>query len=131
MGTWRYIWNKLKSKLGELQQAKTKKEDADRTCEARWTDGQALYNAGKHPEALARFKENIACAPGNKQRETYVKQLEDTLKKQAAAKQACLALRQEGDAFAQQKKYADAITKYRESLKCQPDPKLAGLYQTA
>jgi tetratricopeptide (TPR) repeat protein len=117
-------WNKLKWKLGELQQAKAKKEDTDRKCEAKWTEGQALYNAGKHADALAKFKENMACAPGNKQREAYVKQLDDSVKKQAAAKQACLALRQQGDAFAQQKKYGDAITKYRESLKCQPDPKL-------
>lgn len=119
-------WNKLKWKLGELQQAKAKKEDAARKCEAKWTEGQALYNAGRHADALAKFRENIACAPGNKQRESYVKQLDDSLKKQAAAKQACLALRQQGDSLAQQKKYADAITKYRESLKCQPDPKLEG-----
>ncbi len=116
--------NKLKWKLGELQQAQAKKAEADRTCEAKWTEGQVLYSAGKHPDALVKLKENIACAPGNKQRETYVKQLDDSLRKQAAAKQACLALRQQGDEFARQKKYGDAVTKYRESLKCQPDAKL-------
>ena len=66
----------------------------------------------------------IACAPGNKDRESYMRQLEDSIKKQAAAKQACLAVRQQGDAFVGQKKYADAAAKYRESLRCNPDPKL-------
>jgi|GEM_PF-1900542 len=117
-------WNKLKWKLGELQRANAKKQDDQRKCEAKWTEGQALYNAGKHSEALAKFRENIVCAPGNAQREAYVRQLDDSLKKQAAAKQACLAVRQQGDAFVQQKQYAAAVTKYRESLKCQPDPKL-------
>lgn len=117
-------WNKLKWKLGELQRANAKKEEDQKRCEAKWTEGQALYNAGKHPEALAKFKENVACAPGNGQREAYIRQLDDSLKKQAAAKQACLAVRQQGDGFVQQKKYAEAITKYRESLRCNPDPKL-------
>ncbi|NLT22498.1 MAG: hypothetical protein GXX82_05580, partial [Syntrophorhabdus sp.] len=101
-----------------------KKKESMARCEAKWTEGQALYNAGKHSEALAKFKENVACAPGNAQRETYVRQLEDALRKQAAAKQACLAVRQQGDALVQQKRYADAIAKYRESLKCNPDAQL-------
>ncbi len=117
-------WNRLKWKLGELQRANAKKEEDQRRCEAKWTEGQVLYNAGKHAEALAKFKENVACAPGNSQRVAYVRQLEESLKKQAAAKQACLAVRQQGDAFVQQKRYADAIAKYRESLRCNPDAQL-------
>ncbi len=101
-----------------------KKKEDQRRCEAKWTEGQALYNAGKHAEALAKFKENVACAPGNSQREAYIRQLEESLKKQAAAKQACLAVRQQGDVLVQQKRYPDAITKYRESLSCNPDAKL-------
>ena len=119
-------WNKLKWKLGELQRTKAKQQDAARKCEARWTEGRALYDAGRHAEALAKFRENIACAPGNREREAYVRQLDDTIKKQAAAKQACLAIRQQGDALAAQKNYGSAVSKYRESLKCQPDPKLEG-----
>ncbi len=101
-----------------------KKQDDQRKCEAKWTEGQVLYNGGKHPEALAKFKENVACAPGNTQREAYIRQLDDSIRKQVAAKQACIAVRQQGDVFVQQKKYAEAVAKYRESLKCQPDPKL-------
>ncbi|MEN6615957.1 MAG: hypothetical protein ABFD12_05330, partial [Syntrophorhabdus sp.] len=116
--------NKLKAKLSELDRQMIQKQQAANTCEAKWTQGQSLYNAGKHADALVLFKENVACAPGKTDRESYVRQLEDTLKKQAAAKQACVALRQTGDQLVQQKKYPDAIGKFRESLKCQPDPKL-------
>lgn len=117
-------WNKLKWKLGELQRAKTQKQQAALACEARWTDGKALYDAGKFTDALGRFKENLACAPGNVERQTYVRQLEDSLRKKEAAKQACAALRQQGDALVQQKRYPEAIARYRESLRCYPDPKL-------
>ncbi|MHB8111689.1 MAG: hypothetical protein ACYDHW_16825, partial [Syntrophorhabdaceae bacterium] len=116
--------NKLKGKLGDLRSANAKKLQASRACEAKWTEGQALYKSGKYTDALTRFKENVACAPGNKERENYIRGLEDSVKEQAAAKQACLTLRQQGDQSVQQKKYAEAVGKYRESLKCQPDPKL-------
>lgn len=117
-------WNKLKWKLGELQRTKSQQHQAAQACEAKWSDGKSLFDAGKHAEALARFKENLACAPGNKERETYVRKLEDSMKTQTAAKQACLAMRQQGDAFVGQKKYSDAVAKYRESLRCNPDTKL-------
>lgn len=119
-------WNKLKWKLGELK----RKQQSAQVCEAKWADGKALFNAGKHAEALGKFRENIVCAPGNREREGYVRQLEDSLHKQAAAKQACLSLRQQGDALVQQKKYADAVAKYRESLRCQPDQKLEDYIRT-
>lgn len=119
-------WNKLKWKLGELK----RKQQSAQACEAKWTDGKVLFNAGKHAEALGKFRENIACAPGNREREGYVKQLEDSLHKQAAAKQACLSVRQQGDSLVQQKKYADAIARYRESLRCQPDQKLEEYVRT-
>lgn len=119
-------WNKLKWKLGELK----RRQQSAQACEAKWTDGKALFHAGKHAEALGKFRENIACAPGNRERESYVKQLENSLHKQASAKQACLAIRQQGDALVQQKKYADAISRYRESLRCLPDPKLEDYIRT-
>ncbi|SEM71928.1 hypothetical protein SAMN04489760_13826 [Syntrophus gentianae] len=117
-------WNKLKWKLGELQRTKAQKQEAAQKCEAKWAEGKALYDAGKHAEAAAKFKENIACAPGNREREAYVQKLVDTLNKQAAAKQACLELRRQGDAFVSRKQYPEAVAKYRETLRCQPDPKL-------
>jgi len=113
-----------RTQFTELASAMEKKQEDQRRCEAKWAEGQALYNAGKHPEALAKFKENVACAPGNAQREGYIRQLDEALRKQAAAKQACLAVRQQGDALVQQKRYADAIARYRESLKCNPDAQL-------
>jgi len=117
-------WNKLKWKLGELQRTKAQQQEAVRKCEAKWVEGTALYNAGKHAEAAAKFRENIACAPGNREREAYVQKLVDTLNRQAAAKQACLELRRQGDAFVARKQYPEAVGKYRESLRCQPDAKL-------
>jgi tetratricopeptide (TPR) repeat protein len=117
-------WNKLKWKLGELQRVKSQQQDAARRCEAKWADGQALYNAGKQAEALGKFRENIACAPGNREREAYVRKLVDALNKQAAAKQACAELRRQGDALVTRKQYAEGIARYRESLRCQPDEKL-------
>jgi tetratricopeptide (TPR) repeat protein len=117
-------WNKLKWKLGELQRIKGQQQQAAQVCEAKWTDGKALYDSGRHAEALVRFKENVACAPGNRERESYIRQLEESLKGREAAKQACTAIRQQGDALVQQKKLPEAVAKYRESLKCYPDPKL-------
>jgi tetratricopeptide (TPR) repeat protein len=117
-------WNKLKWKLAELQRTRAQQQEAARKCEAKWVEGTALYDAGKHAEAAAKFRENIACAPGNREREAYVQKLVDTLNRQAAAKQACLELRRQGDAFAARKQYSEAVGKYRESLRCQPDPKL-------
>jgi tetratricopeptide (TPR) repeat protein len=117
-------WNKLKWKLGELQRVKSQQQQAALACEAKWGEGKAFYDSGRFSDALSRFRENLACAPGNREREAYIRQLEDSLQKKEAAKQACIALRQMGDSLAQQKKYPEAIAKYRESLRCQPDPKL-------
>jgi tetratricopeptide (TPR) repeat protein len=117
-------WNKLKWKLGELQRIKGQQQQAAQACEAKWTDGKALYDSGRHSEALVRFKENVACAPGNRERENYVRQLEGSLKARDAARQACVTVRQQGDALVQQKNYSEAVSKYRESLRCQPDPQL-------
>ncbi len=113
-----------KNLLQEIDKTRIRQQEALRTCEAKWTEGKALYDAGRHAEALVKFRENIACAPGSKDREAYLRKLDDSLKKQAAAKQQCLAARQQGDGLVQQKRYGDAIARYRESLRCQPDPKL-------
>jgi tetratricopeptide (TPR) repeat protein len=117
-------WNRLKWKLGELQRANAKKEDDQRKCEAKWPRARRCTMRGNMRRRWRSSRRNVACAPGNAQREAYIRQLEETLRKQAAAKQACLAVRQQGDALVQQKRYADAIAKYRESLKCNPDAQL-------
>lgn len=117
-------WNKLKWKLGELRRAKAQKQETALKCEAKWTEGTALYHAGKHAEAVGRFKENLACAPGNHEREAYVQKLVDALKRQAAAKQACAELRRQGDTLVARKQYAEAVSRYRESLLCNPDSQL-------
>jgi hypothetical protein len=117
-------WNKLKWKLGEMQRIKSQQQQVALACEAKWGDGKALYDSGKPADALARFKENLACAPGNRERETYVRQLEESLRAREAAKQACAAVRQQGDTLVQQKRFQEAVVKYRESLRCHPDPKL-------
>jgi tetratricopeptide (TPR) repeat protein len=117
-------WNKLKWKLGELRRAKAQKQDAALKCEAKWTEGTSLYNSGRQSEALGRFRENIACAPGNREREDYVRRLLEALNKKAAEKRACLDLRRQGDALVTGKQYAEAVSRYRESLRCNPDAQL-------
>jgi tetratricopeptide (TPR) repeat protein len=117
-------WNKLKWKLGELRRIQAQQQDAARKCEAKWTEGKALHDAGKSAEALAKFRENVSCAPGNRERQAYIQKLADALNRQAAAKQACLEMRRRGDSFVARKQYAEAVAAYRESLRCQPDPNL-------
>ena len=99
-------------------------------CEAKWTEGTTLYNAKRYNEALIKFKENLACAPNNPQRQQYVAQLENTIRQQEDAKRACLALRQQGEQLVQQKRLNEAIPKYREYLKCNPDRQIEDYIKT-
>ena len=99
-------------------------------CEVKWTEGKALYDAKKMPEALAKFKENLVCAPGRPERQAYVGQLEQAIKAQQAQQAAAKRLRDEGAALQAQNKLPEALAKYRESLKLLPDPALAQHLQT-
>jgi len=122
------LGNKLKRKLEELQRARAHKQEADRKCEAKWSDGKALLGAGRHAEAIAKLRENLACAPGNRDREGYVEILADTLNRQEEAQaRAAKAqrLRNEGEMLQNQGRYAAAIGRYKESVKLWPDPSLS------
>ena len=48
----------------------------------------------------------------------------DYVQKMETAKASAKKLRDEGEAFQNQKQYEEAINKYRASLKLWPDPKL-------
>ncbi|HMK42844.1 MAG TPA: hypothetical protein VK445_01765, partial [Dissulfurispiraceae bacterium] len=50
-------WNKLKWKLGELQRTKSQQQQKAQACEAKWTEGRALFDSGRHSEALMKLKE--------------------------------------------------------------------------
>ncbi|MCX8026665.1 MAG: hypothetical protein N3A62_02255, partial [Thermodesulfovibrionales bacterium] len=108
----------------ELQKRITQIENNLMQCEAKWTEGTALYNAKKYNEALVKFRENLTCNPNNQDRRNYVAQLENNLKQQEAQKQACMNIRKQGDSLVQQKRLKEAVVQYREHLKCNPDRQL-------
>jgi len=88
--------------------------------------GDALIREKRYADAIAKYRESLRCNP-DAQLEAYIRQLEGEVKKEADAKaNAARAnqLRSEGAQLQNQKRYPEAIAKYRESLRYVPDKAL-------
>ena len=88
--------------------------------------GDTFVQQKRYAEAAAKYRESLKCQPDPKL-EAYIRQLEGEMKKQSDA-QANAArakqLRAEGAQLQNQKRYAEAVAKYRESLRYIPDKAL-------
>jgi tetratricopeptide (TPR) repeat protein len=100
----------------KLAEQKQRRELADRL----WNEGIGLYNEQRSMEALGKFKESLRhyAAPD---RQKYVQDLEAKLNRNRVMAQQ---LRTEGEALQNQNRLEDAVGKYKESLKYQPDLRL-------
>ncbi|MFO1200432.1 MAG: hypothetical protein U1E86_26045 [Burkholderiaceae bacterium] len=85
-----------------------------------WSEGKALFDAGRAGEALAKFRESVGVwpEPANVQ---YVSQLDASI---AANRTRAQQLRAEGEALQNQSRLPEAVAKYRESLALLPDAAL-------
>ena len=90
------------------------------------SEGMELEKQKKYPEAIAKYRESLRILPDVKL-EQHIAKLEAEIKKQQTAQANSLQakkLRDEGEQLQNQKQYAAAVAKYRESLKLLPDPAL-------
>jgi hypothetical protein len=111
------VLNKLKWKLGELK----RQQQAVQAGESRWAEGKALFDAGKHNEALGKFKESLKYRQ-TEERQKYVQDLEAGLARDRAKKETAERLWGEGKALFDQKRFADALGRFKESLKYHQTP---------
>ncbi len=116
LGEYRY---KLNWMLSEIQ----RKKQQQAQCEAKWAEGVDLYNAKKYNEALVKFKENLACNPGNQERQRYVAELERRLADYKRKKNTADRLWDECVSLTKQGRNQDALDKCRESLAYWSDDK--------
>ncbi len=86
-------------------------------------EGEALQKQGRISEAAAKMKESLRYVP-DPALEAHVKTLEARLAEDKAKIDAAKKLRAEGEMLQGQGKTAEAVAKYRESLKSVPDAKL-------
>ncbi len=86
-------------------------------------EGAALQSQGKTAEAAAKYRESLKYVPDAKL-EAHIKTLEAKLAGETAKIETAKKLRAEGEALQSQGKTAEAVAKYRESLKYVPDAKL-------
>ena len=87
------------------------------------TEGEALQSQGKTAEAVAKYRESLKYVP-DARLEEHIKVLEAKLAGETAKIETAKRLRAEGEALQSQGKTAEAVAKYRESLKYVPDAKL-------
>lgn len=95
-------------------------------------EGKTLQEKGKLPEAVAKYKESLKYQADPKLQE-YTKGLEAQLQKDTGPQknqEIATRLRREGKTLQDQGKLPEAIAKYRESLKYQPDPGLEAQIRT-
>ena len=86
-------------------------------------EGEALQSQGKTAEAVAKYRESLKYVP-DARLEEHIKVLEAKLAGETAKIETAKRLRAEGEALQSQGKTAEAVAKYRESLKYVPDAKL-------
>ncbi len=86
-------------------------------------EGEALQGRGKTAEAVAKYRESLKYVP-DARLEEHVKVLESKLAGETAKIETAKRLRAEGEALQGQGKTAEAVAKYRESLRYVPDAKL-------
>jgi len=100
------------------------------------SEGQALQQQNRLPEAIARYRQSLALVP-DPALEQHIRTLEQ--QQQANAQQAAqaqqaaaqaLRLRTEGEALQRQNRIPEAIAKYRQSLSLVPDRALEQHIQT-
>ena len=86
-------------------------------------EGEALQGQGKTAEAVAKYRESLKLAP-DPTLEAHVRTLETRLARDRENVETAKRLRAEGEALQKQGKAAEAVAKYRESLKYAPDATL-------
>jgi tetratricopeptide (TPR) repeat protein len=129
-------------------QAKLEKDKRNReTAKHLRDEGTTLQGQGKLAEAIAKYTESLKYYPDpnleshirtlqtkldqDKQKQVTQDKANQEKEKQAAIdKEKAKQLRNEGAAFQQQGKLAEAIAKYGESLKYYPDPNLESHIRT-
>ena len=79
-------------------------------------EGEALQSQGKTAEAAAKYRESLKFVP-DARLEEHIKVLEAKLAGETAKVETAKKLRAEGEALQSQGKTAEAVAKYRESLK--------------
>ena len=109
----------VKTLEARLAQDREKVETAKRLR----AEGEALQSQGKTAEAVAKYRESLKYVP-DARLEEHIKVLEAKLAGEAAKIETAKRLRAEGEALQSQGKTAEAVAKYRESLKYVPDAKL-------
>ncbi len=88
--------------------------------------GMELEKQKKYPEAIVKYRESLRILPDAKLSQ-HIAKLEADIKQQQSAQANTVQaknLRDEGAVLQNQKQYAAALAKYRESLKFLPDPAL-------
>ncbi len=111
----RLIEQRLAAGEKENEKIKAAKELRDR--------GEAAQKQGKIPEAISSFRESLKILP-DPALEAHVKTLEARLAQDREKVETAKRLRAEGEALQGQGKTAEAVAKYRESLKYVPDARL-------
>jgi tetratricopeptide (TPR) repeat protein len=88
-------------------------------------EGEALQGQGRLAEAAAKYRESLKLVP-DPALDAHVKALETRLAQDSEKVDTAKRLRAEGEALQKQGKTAEAVAKYRESLKYVPDANLEG-----
>ena len=109
----------VKTLEARLAQDREKVETAKRLR----AEGEALQGQGKTAEAVAKYRESLKYVP-DARLEEHIKVLESKLAGETAKIETAKKLRAEGEALQSQGKTAEAVAKYRESLKYVPDARL-------
>ena len=112
------------------QQSATRLEAVYRQAKGLWDEGAAARAAGHAVESLAKMQESIRLWPGDRERESYVAQLQQSVQAQQSRQDEAKSLRAQGETLQQQNRMTEAIAAYRESLKLVPDPRLEQHIQT-
>ncbi|HWR59459.1 MAG TPA: hypothetical protein VN328_11280, partial [Thermodesulfovibrionales bacterium] len=103
----------LEAKIADMKKSQS-------AANALWEEGRVLSSQDKPGDALTKFNESLKIW-SSPDRVQYVKDFEARInQRKADAKK----LRAEGETLQNQKRYDEAINKYRASLKLWPDPKL-------
>ncbi|MDD2926089.1 hypothetical protein [Rhodoferax sp.] len=91
--------------------------------------GQLLQQQGRIPEAISKYRESLKLMPDPKL-EQHIQTLEHQLQAEQQKKALAQQLRTEGEVFQRQNQLANAVAKYRESLRLVPDLNLERHIQT-
>jgi tetratricopeptide (TPR) repeat protein len=119
----------LAQHVAELQGKLAKvKQNRDLTDKLR-KEGEALEGQKKLAESIGKYQESLTYLPDEKLKE-HVKALEVGLAEDKRKLEIAKSLRNEGATFQQQGKLAEAITKYKESLKYYPDASMESHIRT-